>query len=243
MQGKARPFCRLLLKRPDRYEREMMGTRAIRRWLVISAACASWYGFMHAECASGADSDHLTLEDFQSKDQDGFPNEWQHENQRSQAKGREAYKIQSDGQGSFLAAKDAGQRLKKRKIDWDPKAYPLLIWKWRLHKAPTESEPIAAIYASLDTDLLFIPVFTKYIWSGSKPEGTVTEGGMFSGSEIVVQGGGTPLNEWVEERVNVYEDFKRIHQHEPAEKAWGISIFAGPGVEIDFGPITAVSSR
>ncbi len=145
--------------------------------------------------------------------------------------------------GNFLAAKDAGQRLKKRKIDWDPKAYPVLTWKWRLHKAPTESEPIAAIYASLDTDLLFIPVFTKYIWSGSKPEGTVMEGGMFSGSEIVVQGGATPLNEWVEERVNVYEDFKRIHQHEPAEKAWGISIFAGSGVEIDFGPITAVSSR
>jgi hypothetical protein len=102
---------------------------------------------------------------------------------------------------------------------------------------------VAVIYASLDTDLLFIPVFTKYVWSATKAEGTLTEGGMFSGSEIVVQGGLTPLDEWVEERVNVYEDFKRIHQHEPAAKAWGISIFAGPGVEIDFGPITAVSAR
>ncbi len=220
-----------------------MGTGTILRLVVINAACASWFGFMNAECALAADPGHVILEDFQSKDQDGFPNEWQHENQRSQAKGREAYKIQSDGHGNFLAAKDAGQRLKKRKIDWDPKSYPVLTWKWRLHRAPSESEPIAAIYASLDTDLLFIPVFTKYIWSRSKPEGTVTEGGMFSGSEIVVQGGMTPLDEWVEERANVYEDFKRIHQHEPAEKAWGISIFAGPGVEIDFGPITAVPSR
>ncbi len=47
-----------------------------------------------------------------------------------------------------------------------------------------------------------------------------------------------PVGEWVEERVNVYEDFKRIHKHEPAEKAWGISLFAGPGVEIDFGTVT-----
>ena len=50
-----------------------------------------------------------------------------------------------------------------------------------------------------------------------------------------------PIGQWVEERVNAYEDFKRIHQHEPAEQAWGISIQGGPGVEVDFGPI-AVSS-
>ena len=43
-----------------------------------------------------AESGVLVLEDFQSADQDGFPVDWQHENQRSQAKGRDAYKIQSE---------------------------------------------------------------------------------------------------------------------------------------------------
>ena len=185
----------------------------------------------------------LVLEDFQLADQDGFPVDWQHENQRSQAKGRDAYKIQVEDGKKFLAAKDAGQRVKKRKIDWDPKAYPVLTWRWRLHKAPNGSEPIAALYASLDTDLVFIPVFTKYIWSAGKPEGTFVEGGMFSGSELVVQSGMLPVGQWVEERVNVYEDFKRIHKHEPAEKAWGISLFAGPGVEIDFGTVTVSSAK
>ena len=104
--------------------------------------------------------------------------------------------------------------------------------------APPGADPIAVIYVALDTDLLFIPVFTKYVWSATKPAGTVTEGGMFSGSEIVVQSGLTP-GEWVEEQVNVYEDFKRIHKHEPAEKAWGISLFASPGVDIDFGSLAA----
>jgi hypothetical protein len=112
-----------------------------------------------------------------------------------------------------------------------------------LHKAQDGTEPLAAIYASLDTDLLFIPVFTKYIWSATKPEGTLTEGGMFSGSEIVVQSGTKDVGQWFDERVNVYEDFKRIHQHEPAAKAWGISIIAGPGVEIDFGPLVASAGR
>jgi hypothetical protein len=189
--------------------------------------------------AVSAQSQSLILADFQAKEADGFPSNWDHESQRSQSKGRDAYKVQAENGVNFLAAKDAGQRIKKKKIDWDPKAFPVLTWRWRLHKATTENEPIAAIYASLDTDLMFIPVFTKYIWSATKPEGTLTEGGMFSGSEIVVQSGVKDLDQWFEERVNVYEDFKRIHQHEPAAKAWGISIIAGPGVEIDFGSMVA----
>ena len=190
-----------------------------------------------------AQNQSLVLENFQAKEADGFPSNWEHENQRSQTKGRDAYKVQAENGVNFLAAKDAGQRIKKKKIDWDPKAFPVLTWRWRLQKATTDNEPIAAIYASLDTDLMFIPVFTKYVWSATKPEGTFTEGGMFSGSEIVVQSGTKEVGQWFEERVNVYEDFKRIHQHEPAPKAWGISIIAGPGVEIDFGSMVASTGR
>lgn len=185
----------------------------------------------------------LVLEDFKSKDADGFPSLWEHESQRSKSKGREAYKVQSENGNSFLSAKDAGQRIKKKKIDWDPKAFPVLTWRWRLIKAPAGNDPLAAVYASLDTDLLFIPVFTKYVWSPSKPEGTLTEGGMFSGSEIVVRSGTAAVGQWFEERVNVYEDFKKIHGHEPAAKAWGISLMAGPGVEIDFGPLIALPTK
>jgi hypothetical protein len=208
----------------------------IRRYLAVGLVV--WGSFM-VQGAVSAQSQSLILEDFQAKEADGFPSNWDHENQRSHSKGRDAYKVQTENGVNFLAARDAGQRIKNKKIDWDPKAFPILTWRWRLHKATTENEPIAAIYASLDTDLMFIPVFTKYIWSATKPEGTLTEGGMFSGSEIVVQSGVKDLDQWFEERVNVYEDFKRIHQHEPAAKAWGISIIAGPGVEIDFGSMVA----
>ena len=194
-------------------------------------------------CAVSAQNQSLVLENFQAKEADGFPSNWDHENQRSQTKGRDAYKVQTENGVNFLAARDAGQRIKKKKIDWDPKAFPVLTWRWRLQKATTDNEPIAAIYASLDTDLMFIPVFTKYVWSATKPEGTFTEGGMFSGSEIVVQSGTKDVGQWFEERVNVYDDFKRIHQHEPAPKAWGISIIAAPGVEIDFGSMVASAAR
>lgn len=212
----------------------------IRRYLAAGLVlCGSFL----MQGAVSAQNQSLTLEDFQAKEADGFPSNWDHESQRSHSKGRDAYKVQTENGVNFLAAKDAGQRIKKKKIDWDPKAFPVLTWRWRLHKATMENEPIAAIYASLDTDLMFIPVFTKYIWSATKPEGTLTEGGMFSGSEIVVQSGTKDVGQWFEERVNVYEDFKRIHRHEPAAKAWGISIIAGPGVEIDFSSMVASAGR
>jgi len=60
---------------------------------------------------------------------------------------------------------------------------------------------------------------------------------------VGTQSGTKDVGQWFEERVNVYEDFKRIHQHEPAAKAWGISIIAGPGVEIDFGSMVASAGR
>ncbi len=200
-------------------------------------------GGLFVEHSAWAEGQKLVLEDFQSQEADGFPSNWDHESQRSQSKGRDAYKVQTESGVSYLAAKDAGQRIKKKKIDWDPKAYPVLTWRWRLNKTASGAEPLAAIYASLDTDLMFIPVFTKYIWSATKPEGTLTEGGMFSGSEIVVQSGTKDVGQWFEERVNVYDDFVRIHGHDPAKKAWGISIIAGPGVEIDFGSIVALSEK
>ena len=235
-----RRFCRRshLKKRNERVWKDMKRVLCGAAILFGSLVSVLWWpGF---GCAEGP---VLILEEFKAKEADGFPSAWEHENQRSQSKGRDAYKVQSENGVNFLSAKDAGQRIKKKKIEWDPKAYPVLTWRWRLVKAPTGTEPLAAIYASLDTDLLFIPVFTKYVWSATKPEGTLTEGGMFSGSEIVVQSGTNVLGQWFEERVNVYEDFKRIHRHEPAAKAWGISIISSSGVEIDFGPMTALPAK
>ena len=82
---------------------------------------------------------------------------------------------------------------------------------------------------------MFIPYSPNTSGAPAKPVGTFVEGGMFSGSELVAERV-LPVGEWVEERVNVYEDFKRIHEALP-EKAWGIRCLL-PRVEIDFGAVT-----
>ena len=62
--------------------------------------------------AVSAQSQSLILEDFQTKEADGFPSNWENESQRSESKGRDAYKVQIENGVNFLAAKDAGQRIK-----------------------------------------------------------------------------------------------------------------------------------
>ena len=185
--------------------------------------------------ATGSAVDSIVLESFRHPDENGFPKGW--DAQRSKVTAKETYQIRQEENDAFLEAKDANQRVYTKQITWDPQSHPILTWRWRVRSVPKEGEFIAAVYPSLDVDLMFIPVNTKYVWSLKKAVGTVIEGGMFGSTEMVIRSGPEPIGEWVQESVNVYEDFKHIHQHEPASKAWGISILGGPGVEIDFGPL------
>ena len=216
----------------------------------VSAACLAWLivgllingssaAWAQEVPSSGPSGSSMVLEDFQHPDAKGFPQGW--EAQRSTVTAHETYKIQEEGGAFFLSAKNANQRVYTKQMTWDPKQHPILTWRWRLQSVPDNADFLAAIYPSLDVDLMFIPVNTKYVWSATLPVGSVKEGGMFSSTEIVIRSGTESLGKWVEERVNVYEDFLKIHDHEPAPHAWGISLLGGPGVEVDFGSIRVQS--
>ena len=176
------------------------------------------------------------LEDFSKAEQDGFPVGWQAS--RTESVTRKAYVVARDGEQSVLRAKgvDAQTRIFKR-MAWNPKEYPIVTWRWRLRGAPSSSEIWAAVFVSLDTDLLIIPVSTKYAWASTGTVGSIKEGGLFGAAEVVVRSGPQPMGQWVEERVNAYADFLKVHNHEPAPTAWGVSLVTGPGVELDFGRI------
>ncbi len=220
--------------------------RCIESWNLTWCICL-WYFVMimgvnenalvwaEDSASQGSSGNSILIEDFRNPDERGFPQGWGA--QRSTVTAHETYMIQQEDGVSFLRAKKASQRVYTKQMTWDPKTHPMLVWRWRLQTIPEGEEFIAAIYPSLDTDLLFIPVNTKYIWSATLPVGSIKEGGMFSSTEIVIRSGAETLGEWVEERVNVYEDFLKIHNHEPAPLAWGISLLGGSAVEIDFGSL------
>ena len=195
----------------------------------------NWLVWAEGSEAQRSSGDSILIEDFRNPDERGFPQGWGA--QRSVVTAHETYMIREEDGVSFLRSKKASQRVYTKQMTWDPKTHPVLVWRWRLQAVAEGEEFIAAIYPSLDTDLMFIPVNTKYVWSATLPVGSIKEGGMFSSTEIVVRSGPEPIGEWVEERVNVYEDFLKIHNHEPAPLAWGISLLGGSAVEIDFGSL------
>ena len=192
-------------------------------------------GYFTQRVWAQSEAESILIEDFSQPDENGFPQNW--DAQRSKVTAQETYVIAQDNGVSFLQSKNASQRVYTKNMSWDPRTHPILTWRWRVRAVEEGAAFIAAVYPSLDTDLMFIPVNTKYVWSVDQPVGTTKEGGMFGSTEVVIRSGAEPTGEWVEERINVYEDFKEIHQHEPAPKAWGISLLGGPGVEVDFGSL------
>jgi len=176
------------------------------------------------------------LEDFTRTEPDGFPVGWQAS--RNESVTRKAYVVARVSEQSMLRTKgvDAQMRIFKR-VSWNPKEYPTVAWRWRLRAVPSTNEAWAAVFVSLDTDLLVIPVSTKYVWASAGSVGNVKEGGLFGAAEVVIRSGSQQVGQWVEERVNAYADFLKVHNHEPAPTAWGISLVTGPGVELDFGRI------
>ena len=225
---------------PDHQYRDIKywnGALSLALWSVVIVVGVNAPSLVWAEEPASQESskDSILIEDFKNPDERGFPQGWGA--QRSVVTAHETYMIQEEDGVSFLRAKKASQRVYTKQMTWNPKTHPILVWRWRLQAVPDGEEFIAAIYPSLDTDLMFIPVNTKYVWSATLPVGSMKEGGMFSSTEMVIRSGPEPIGEWVEERVNVYEDFLKIHNHEPAPLAWGISLLGGSAVEIDFGSL------
>ena len=229
----------VLLKQVHRNKRIGFRPMSFFLWCVCVAMNVSGggMGIVWAEgpASQGSSDNSILIEDFRHPDERGFPQGWGA--QRSVVTAHETYMIHEEDGVSFLRAEKASQRVYTKQMTWDPRKYPVLVWRWRLQSVPEGEEFIAAIYPSLDTDLMFIPVNTKYVWSATLPVGSIKEGGMFSSTEIVIRSGSEPIGEWVEERVNVYKDFLKIHNHEPAPLAWGISLLGGSAVEIDFGSL------
>jgi len=207
--------------------------------LTIASAILVSQVVVTGQTAPSQNAAEQVLEDFSKGEADGFPPGWQAS--RNEAETRKAYVIQRDGDRAFLKTKGVNDQMRIfKRVAWNPKEYPIVTWRWRLRAVPSGEGPFAAVFVSLDTDLLVIPVSTKYLWTASGNVGAIKEGGFFGAAEVVVRAGSQPIGQWVEERVNAYADFVKIHKHEPAPQAWGISLVTGPGIELDFGSIKLV---
>jgi len=154
-----------------------------------------------------------TVEDFSSFEEGSFPEGWKSRG----GEGSEVYRVRSDHEPYLEAnAKESAVTIAK-KFEYDLTEYPYLSWDWRAIELPKggderykkTGDSAAAIYVIFEGR--FRPKSIKYVWSASLPRGTTTESPYNSKTKIVVmQNQSSPMDEWVSERVNVYEDYQRL---------------------------------
>jgi len=158
------------------------------------------------------------VEDFSRFKAGTFPEGWEARG----GDGSKIYTIKANRE-SYLEAKAINSAVSiAKKFEYDLKEYPSLSWQWRVFELPQggderykkTGDSAAGIYVIFPG--LFRPDNIKYVWSSSLPIGTTTESPYNSKTKIVVlRNQSSPLGTWVSEKVNVYEDYKRLFGCEP----------------------------
>ncbi len=109
-----------------------------------------------------------------------------------------------------------------KSVDFDISEYPILTWRWKVTKIPQGGD-----VRKKETDdqagqiYIQFPRFPEqvrsqiigYVWDSSAPKGTLVDSPSANPPPtkiVVLQSGEEGLGQWISERRNVYEDYKRF---------------------------------
>jgi hypothetical protein len=158
------------------------------------------------------------VEDFSTFNAGTFPEGWKARG----GDGSKVYRVKANHE-SYLEAKAIRSAVTiAKEFQYDLKDYPFLSWQWRVLELPRggderykkTGDSAAAIYVIFPG--LLRPDNLKYVWSPTLPIATTTESPYSSKTKIVVlRNQSSPLGTWVSEKVNVYEDYKRLFGRDP----------------------------
>ncbi|MEW6101461.1 MAG: DUF3047 domain-containing protein [Candidatus Omnitrophota bacterium] len=147
-------------------------------------------------------------------------------------KGRVLYKVESKRAESYLSAysKNASSGIVYR-INFHPKAQPLMSWKWKVEKFPEKQKAAqdkggwiekddyaARVYVIFPSLFFAMTKSLEYVWDKNLPEGRIITSPYFGNIKIIVsESGANNLGKWVEENRNIYEDYKKAFGREPGK--------------------------
>src|SRR3989442_8291895 len=187
-------------------------TRADPWPLALSLAAAL---LLPVAASLAAQPDCRTIEDFSKAKVGGLPADWK----VRKDSGKEVYQVAEESGLRFLHATAKGLGVQAAKeYEWDLDAYPFLVWSWRPLEFPKGSDEresktndsALSVYMLVPHSQIRGPKAVKYIWSERVPAGThlTSNGGL---TQVQVLRSGTEKkSEWVEERVNVRDDFLKF---------------------------------
>ncbi len=114
-----------------------------------------------------------------------------------------------------------------REMNMDVRKFPLLSWKWKITKLPegadarknTSDDQAAGIYVIFPKFPSFVnSKLIAYVWETSAPVGAIVKSRKNPMVHyIVVRSGTRNLDEWITEKRNVLDDYRRVFGSEPPE--------------------------
>lgn len=149
--------------------------------------------------------------------------------------GRVAYWIDFDSTGGFVHAKSKGTSSAIfHRLKFDAAEYPMLTWNWRVGKFPNKAgredrESLDDFPARLYVVFLsrFFTHFEciEYVWDEKLPEGAALESPYTNQiRQLVIQSGAQAASEWVTEKRNILDDYRRLWGKNPKKKVAAIAI-------------------
>ena len=179
--------------------------------------------------APASADDCITLADFARDPVGAFPPAWK----VRKDEGKRVYSVQDAGGRRVLraSADDTGIQAALQR-EWNLDDYPILSWSWRPVTFPRGADertgandsPLA-VYLLVPHSKIRGPKAVKYIWSERVPVGTqLSSNGGLTQVLVLRSGPPSPPGQWVDERVDVLADYKRLFGEATTPKPAGIAV-------------------
>jgi hypothetical protein len=177
-----------------------------------------------------ASTDCVVLDDFSQATVGQFPSGWEVRTDE----GKAVYRVREDGGRRVLAAASRGLGLQagRETPQWDLTTHPVLAWSWRLREFPRGSDERAAstndsalaVYMAVPYSKIRGPKAVKYVWSEKVPVGTRLSSNTGLTQVRVLRSGRPTADGWVEERVNVRDEWKAAFKESATPRPGGIAV-------------------
>ncbi|MFQ5585331.1 MAG: DUF3047 domain-containing protein [Thermodesulfobacteriota bacterium] len=217
-----------------------------RRMVFIAIAIAFLTGWSSA-------SDLLIVDRFSSGTvPDGIPSGWQSLEFPKIRRHTQYTVIQDGGNRVVMAVSSRSASGIFKKVDIDPKRYPIMTWRWKVKnvlekgdgRVKAGDDYAARIYVTFlsgtDDEGLIETMKRKlakriygieppgrainYIWANKLKKGAAIPNAYAQEARMVaVESGSAEIGKWVEEEVDIYQDYKRLFGAEPP-RVTGIAI-------------------
>jgi hypothetical protein len=182
----------------------------MRRWPMVLL-------LMLLAAVCGAAPEQVTIDDFER----GLDPEWKVKSFR----GATVYRVVAEAGGHVLQAESRGTASGLvRKIDLDPRDYPMLSWRWKVagtiaqgdERTRAGDDYAARIYVIFPHWFFPKTRTLNYIWANHLPQGTFLPNAYTANAMMIaVESGPTLAGQWLTERRDMVADYRQAFGEDP----------------------------